>query len=50
MEIGLNCAIDVGVGRLTATWDVTDDLPDDFRLAYTETATPWNAESPLIVA
>src|SRR6476661_185124 len=49
VEIGLNCAIDVGVGRLTATWDVTDDLPDDFRLSYTETATPWNAASPLIV-
>ena len=49
VEIGLNCAIDVGVGRLTATWDVTDDLPDDFRLSYAETATPWNAESPLIV-
>jgi hypothetical protein len=45
----LNCAIDVGVGRLTATWDVTDDLPDDFRRSYAETATPWNAESPLIV-
>ena len=49
VEIGLNCAIDVGVGRLTATWDVTDDLPDDFRRSYAETATPWNAESPLIV-
>jgi len=49
VEIGLNCAIDVGVGRLTATWDVTDDLPDDFRLSSTETATPWNAASPLIV-
>src|SRR5262245_12648904 len=31
VEIGLNCAIDVGVGRLAATWQVTDDLPDRFR-------------------
>ena len=48
VEIGLNCAIDVGMGRLTATWDVTDDLPDPYR-AYTETATPWNDAAPLIV-
>jgi AhpD family alkylhydroperoxidase len=50
VEIGLNCAIDVGIGRLTATWDVTDDLPDDFQVSYSETATPWNAETPIIVA
>ena len=49
VEIGLNCAIDVGIGRLTATWDVTDDLPDAFRVSYAETATPWNTETPLIV-
>jgi AhpD family alkylhydroperoxidase len=49
VEIGLNCAIDVGIGRLTATWDVTDDLPDAFRVSYSETATPWNTETPLIV-
>ncbi len=49
VEIGLNCAFDVGLGRLTATWDVTDDLPDAFRLSYSETATPWNDEAPLIV-
>ena len=50
VEIGLNCAIDVGIGRLTATWDVTDDLPDGFRLSYSEIATPWNDEAPLIVS
>ena len=37
MEIGLNCAIDVGVGRLTATWDVSDDLPDEFRVSVRRT-------------
>ncbi len=36
VEIGLNCAIDVGIGRLTATWDVTDDLDEAFRLSYDE--------------
>jgi AhpD family alkylhydroperoxidase len=50
VEIGLNCALDLGVGRLTATWDVTDDLPDAYRLSYAETATPWNEEAPLIVS
>ena len=30
MEIGLNCALDVGVGRLAATWAVIDDLPERF--------------------
>ena len=46
VEIGLNCTFDVGLGRLTATWDVTDDLPDAFRLSYSETATPWNDDTP----
>src|SRR5262249_31051170 len=31
VEIGLNCAVDVGMGRLVATWRVTDDLPERFR-------------------
>ena len=48
VEIGLNCALDVGVGRLTATWDVSDDLPDRFRRPYDERVTPWGGE-PLIV-
>src|SRR5439155_7593610 len=41
VEIGLNCAIDLGVGRLTATWDVTDDLAEGFPRPYGELATPW---------
>ncbi len=49
VEIGLNCAIDLGVGRLTATWDVSDDLPEEFRVSYDERATPWGAAEPLIV-
>jgi AhpD family alkylhydroperoxidase len=43
VELGLHCAIALGVGRLSATWDVTDDLPEaspsSGRLA------PWNAAS-----
>jgi AhpD family alkylhydroperoxidase len=49
VEIGLNCAIDLGVGRLTATWDVTDDLDDAFRLSYDERATPWGTAAPIVV-
>ena len=43
VEIGLNCAIDVGVGRLAATWHVTDDLPDRFR-DTDGVITPWGGE------
>jgi AhpD family alkylhydroperoxidase len=49
VEIGLNCALDVGVGRLTATWDVSDDLPEAFQLPYDERVTPWGTAEPLIV-
>ena len=31
VELGLNVALCVGVGRLSATWDMVDDLPDRFR-------------------
>jgi AhpD family alkylhydroperoxidase len=39
VELGMNCAVALGVGRLTATWDVTDEVPDAFRAA--ERMTPW---------
>jgi AhpD family alkylhydroperoxidase len=47
VEIGLNCAIDVGVGRLAATWQVTDDLPDRFREADA-VVTPWGGEAVIV--
>ena len=47
VEIGINCAIDVGVGRLAATWAVTDDLPVKFRDG-TARVTPWGGESVLV--
>jgi AhpD family alkylhydroperoxidase len=28
VELGLHCAIALGVGRLSATWDVSEDLPE----------------------
>jgi AhpD family alkylhydroperoxidase len=47
VEIGLNCAIDVGVGRLAATWAVVDDLPERFR-DDGAVLTPWGGESIVV--
>lgn len=49
VEIGLNCALDLGMGRLAATWRVTDDLPERFR----ETdgpVTPWGGDGVIVPA
>ena len=48
VEIGLNCALDLGVGRLTATWDVSDDLPEGFQRPYDERVTPWGNERLIV--
>jgi AhpD family alkylhydroperoxidase len=47
VEIGLNCALDVGMGRLAATWRVTDDLPERFRQSD-ELMTPWGGEAVIV--
>jgi AhpD family alkylhydroperoxidase len=49
VEIGLNCALDVGVGRLAATWHVTDDLSDYFKDGDGQVLAPWEASAPLLV-
>jgi AhpD family alkylhydroperoxidase len=43
VELGVHCAIALGVGRLSATWDVSDDLPDT--PAPSERLAPWNSAS-----
>ena len=43
VELGLHCAIALGVGRLSATWDVSYDLPDT--KASSERLAPWNSAS-----
>lgn len=40
VELGMHCAASLGVGRLTATWDVTDDVPEAFR-SGDDRVTPW---------
>ncbi len=41
VELGVHCAIAVGIGRLTATWDVSDDLPEAFRSGTQGPLAPW---------
>lgn len=48
VEIGLICAISVGIGRLAATWHVVEHVPDG--LQSDGTVTPWGIESALASA
>ena len=41
VELGVHCAYAVGMGRLAATWHVTDDLPDAFRSTSDSPVAPW---------
>lgn len=43
VELGVHCAIALGIGRLTATWDVTDDIPDAFRSDNGGQVSPWSS-------
>lgn len=43
VELGLHCAVALGIGRLSATWDVSDDLPETTGLSATPA--PWNSAS-----
>jgi AhpD family alkylhydroperoxidase len=47
VEIGLNCALDVGMGRLVATWRVTDDLPSRFQDTAGQ-VTPWGSDAVVV--
>jgi len=40
VELGMHCAVSLGVGRLTATWDATEDVPEAFR-SGDDRVTPW---------
>jgi AhpD family alkylhydroperoxidase len=43
VELGVHCAYAVGMGRLAATWSVTDDVPDAFRSASDSPLAPWDS-------
>jgi AhpD family alkylhydroperoxidase len=40
VELGVHCAYAVGMGRLAATWQVIDEVPDAFRSTDSSIA-PW---------
>jgi AhpD family alkylhydroperoxidase len=44
VELGVHCAYAVGIGRLAATWRVTDDVPDAFRSTSDTPVAPWVSE------
>ena len=46
MELGLNVAMCVGVGRLSATWDMVEELPE--RVRADGEVTPWGADAVIM--
>jgi AhpD family alkylhydroperoxidase len=44
VELGVHCASMVRMGRLAATWSVTDDVPDAFRETSDSPLAPWDSE------
>ncbi|MGD9985459.1 carboxymuconolactone decarboxylase family protein [Pseudonocardia sp.] len=44
VELGMQIAVFVGFGRLSATWDIVDDLPERFH-ARDVAVTPWGADA-----
>ncbi len=48
VELGLQVALFVGVGRLAATWHIVEDLPVAFQDAGASGLTPWGNESVVV--
>ena len=44
VELGVHCAYAVGMGRLAATWSVTEDVPAAFQTSSDSPLAPWNSE------
>jgi alkylhydroperoxidase family enzyme len=47
VELGVHLALFVGFGRLSATWDLVDDLPERFH-DRTGPVTPWGATDSVV--
>ena len=47
IELGMHLAVFVGFGRLSATWDLVDDLPERFH-DRTAPVTPWGATDAVV--
>jgi len=48
VELGARVALYVGFGRLAATWDMTEELPEAFRDKSSDRVAPWSA-APVVV-
>ena len=46
VDLGILCAYCVGIGRMVATWRVTDALPDRFRADGI--VTPWGSDAIVV--
>ena len=45
VELGMTVAFFVGFGRLAATWNMIEELPERFQDPSAGTLTPWNEEA-----
>lgn len=45
VELGSWCAVCVGFGRLAATWNMVEDLPERFRTQSEVPVTPWGSDA-----
>jgi len=48
VELGMTVAFFVGFGRLAATWNMIEELPESFQDPQAGTLTPWNRESIVV--
>ena len=48
VELGLQVALFVGLGRLAATWHIVEDLPAAFQSTSAAPLTPWGNESVVV--
>jgi AhpD family alkylhydroperoxidase len=45
VELGSWCAICIGFGRLSATWNMVEDLPERFQSSGDAPVTPWGPDA-----
>jgi AhpD family alkylhydroperoxidase len=45
VELGMHCAVCVGFGRLSATWNMVEDLPERFQASGDKPVTPWGPDA-----
>lgn len=48
VELGMFIAYCIGFGRLSASWNMVEELPESYRDDSGETLAPWNRESVIV--